>query len=85
MLYRVRLDAAFPNQTDAESFMTYARIFIAKANSVNEGKDNAEVSFVDFELCYHDETPNRPCEQIERKEVRAGKVVNIKVVKAVEL
>jgi len=85
MRYRVRIDAAFPNQSDADAFMVQAKTFIAKANSINEDKDNAEISFVDYEKCFHDETPTKPCERIERKEVKEGKVVDIKIVKAIEL
>lgn len=77
MRYRVRIDAAFDNQTDAENFMVQARTFIAKANSINEDKDNAEISFVDYHKCYHDEVPTKPCEPIERKEVKGGEVVEM--------
>ena len=85
MKYRVRIDAAFPNQSDAEAFMVQAKTFIGKATSINEGKDNAEISFVDNEQCFHDEMPAKPCRKIERNEVREGKVVDVKVIKAVEL
>lgn len=79
MRFRVRTDAAFPNQVDAEAFMVQARTFIARADSINEDKDNAEISFVDYEKCYHDEVPTRPCEKIERQEVHNGLVTPIRI------
>lgn len=70
MKYRVRLDLSFASQADAVSLTNYAKTMSSKAVSINEGKEEQEISFYDYEKCYHDETPNKPCEPIERKEIR---------------
>jgi len=68
MKYRVRLDLSFDSQTDAQTFMNYAKGLTSKAVSLNEGQDNEEISFCDMEICRHDE--GLPCEKMERVEVR---------------
>ena len=68
MKYRVRLDLSFDDETDAQSLMGYAKELSNKAVSINEGKDNEEISFCDMEICRHDES--LPCEQLERVEIR---------------
>ena len=72
MKYRVRLDLAFDNEADAKLLMGYAKRLSSRASSINEGEDNEEISFVDYELCGHDE--GLPCQKIERLEVRKLKV-----------
>ncbi len=68
MKYRVRLDLSFANQSDAQALMDAARALSAKAVSINEGKDNEEISFRDLHICRHDE--GLPCEKLERVEIR---------------
>ena len=68
MKYRVRLDLSFDTESDARALMTYARQQSTKAVSINEGKENEEISFCDLELCRHDE--GLPCTRLERVEVR---------------
>jgi len=68
MKYRVRLDLIFDDETDAQSLMGYARGLTGKAVSINEGKDNEEISFCDMEICRHDE--GLPCTGLDRVEVR---------------
>ena len=68
MKYRVRLDLSFVVETDAQILMNYARQLMSKAVSINEGKDNEEISFSDLEICRHDE--GLPCEKLERVEIR---------------
>ena len=68
MKYRVRLDLSFDSETDAQSLIDYARGLSSKAISINEGKDNEEISFYDLEICRHDE--GLPCERLERVEIR---------------
>lgn len=68
MKYRVRLDLSFDNETDARLLMDYAKEVSGKAISINEGRDNEEISFCDMELCRHDE--GLPCTKLERVEVR---------------
>ncbi len=68
MKYRVRLDLSFDSETDAQALMVYARGLSGKATSINEGEDNEEIAFCDFEICRHDE--GLPCEKLERVEIR---------------
>jgi len=68
MKYRVRVDLSFDNETDAQSVMNYARGLADKAVSINEGRDNEEISFCDVEICRHDE--GLPCTRLDRVEVR---------------
>jgi hypothetical protein len=68
MKYRVRLDLSFDNETDAQGLMTFAKELAGKAVSINEGKDNEEISFCDLEMCRHDE--GLPCTTLDRVEVR---------------
>lgn len=70
MKHRVRLDLSFSKESDAKSLMAYAKKLQGKAVSINEGLDNEEISNIDYHLCFHDEKKNRPCESIERVEVR---------------
>ena len=68
MKYRVRLDLSFDAEKEAQDLMDYARQLSDKAVSINEGRDNEEISFCDLELCRHDE--GLPCTGLERVEVR---------------
>ncbi len=68
MKYRVRLDLSFNSQSDAQALMDYAKALTAGAVSINEGRENEEISFCDYELCRHDE--GLPCTRLERLDVR---------------
>lgn len=70
MKYRVRTDLSFDKESDARDFMEDSKIKANKAVSVNEGNINEEISYCDIEKCYHDENPTKPCEKIERVEIR---------------
>jgi len=68
MKYRVRLDLSFDSESDAQSLMDYARGLTGKAVSINEDRDNEEISFCDMEICRHEE--GLPCTRLDRFEVR---------------
>ena len=68
MKYRVRVDLSFDAQSDAQTIMDYARQLSNKAVSINEGRDNEEISFCETEICRHDE--GLPCTRLDRVEVR---------------
>jgi len=68
MKYRVRLDLPLDNETDAKALIVYAKKLSAKATSINEGKDNEEIAFIDYEICGHDS--GVACKKIERVEIR---------------
>ncbi len=71
MKYRVRLDLSFDGEADAQALMDYARELSSKAVSINEGRDNEEISFSDLEICRHDESlTGEGCTRLERIEVR---------------
>jgi hypothetical protein len=67
MKYRVRLDLSFDTETNAQALMDYAKGLCPQAVSINEGRDNAEISFCEMEICRHDE--GLPCTRLERVEV----------------
>jgi len=68
MVYRVRLDLSFDGESDAKALMDFAKKLSTKASSINEGKDNEEISYIDYHLCGHDE--GLLCTKLERLEVR---------------
>ena len=72
MKYRVRLDLSFDNESDAQVLMDYAKQLSSKAVSINEDRDNEEISFCDLEICRHDE--GLPCTKLDRVEVRKSEV-----------
>ena len=74
MKYRVRLDLSFDTETDAQALMDYAKQLSGKAVSINEGSDNEEISFVDMEICRHDESFQEGCTRLDRVEVRKAEV-----------
>lgn len=88
MKYRVRLDLSFDpvsapyqstgsstGEADAQALADYARTLAGKAVSVNEGKDNEEISFCEMEICRHDE--GLPCIRLDRVEVRKQEVARL--------
>ena len=72
MKYRVRVDLSFDDEADAQALMAYAKEVSGKAVSINEGKDNEEISSCDMEICRHDE--GLPCTRLDRVEVRKQEV-----------
>ena len=74
MKYRVRLDLSFDDDADAQALMDYARQLSGKAVSINEGMDNEEISYLDHELCRHDESFQEGCTRLDRVEIRKSEV-----------
>ena len=70
MKYRVRVDLSFNDEADAQALMGYAKQLSSKAVSINEGRDNEEISFCDVEICRHDESFQEGCNRLDRVEVR---------------
>ena len=66
------MDLSFDAEADARAIMAYAKQLVAKAVSINEGRDNEEISFCDLEICRHDE--GLPCTKLERVEARKSEV-----------
>ena len=67
-MHRVRMDMSFDNEEDAQTLMTVTKQLSVRAVSINEGRDNEEISFCELEICHHDE--GLPCEKLERVEIR---------------
>ena len=55
MKYRIRLNMDFVKKTDAQALMDFAKGLVSKASNTNEGKENEEISFVEFRESHHDE------------------------------
>lgn len=70
MKYRVTLDIAFTSEAAARDLMAYAKSLTSLAASLNEGKDSEEIGYAEMHFCGHDESPAKPCELIERVEVK---------------
>jgi len=68
MKYRVRIDLSFEKEDDARSLMEYAKGLASRAMSINEGQNNEEIAFCDYELCGHDE--DKACQRVERLEIK---------------
>jgi len=68
MKHRVRVDISFDKEADALSLMASAKSLTNTAVSINEGSENEEISFCEYELCGHDE--GKPCTRLERVEIR---------------
>ena len=68
MKYRVRVDLSYDKKSDADDLMVLVKNASSQAVSINEGWDNEEISFCDYELCGHDE--GKPCTRLERVEIR---------------
>ncbi len=68
MKYRVRIDLSFESEADAQALTTYAKDISRNAVSINEGQVNEEISFLDYEICGHEE--GLPCTRLDRLEIR---------------
>jgi hypothetical protein len=72
MKYRVSLDMSFSSEAAARELMDFAKSLSGQAASLNEGKDSEEIGYAEIHLCGHDESPAKPCQPIERVEVRTA-------------
>ncbi len=68
MKHRVRIDLCFEKEDEAKALMEYAKSLASRAMSINEGQNNEEIAFCDYELCGHDE--DKACQRIERLEIK---------------
>ncbi len=77
MKHRVMIDLSFSKESDARNLHSYALSLMPRAESINEGQANEEISYVDLHPCGHDE--NKPCEkaEAEREELIDNKIVTI--------
>ena len=50
MKYRVRVDLSYEKKSDADDLMASVKSAASPAVSINEGRDNEEISFCEYEL-----------------------------------
>ena len=65
MLYRIRIDLAFPIEAPALALFNHAKGFLPQAVTINPGQVNEEKGFIMREACYHDERGREPCDLVE--------------------
>lgn len=64
MFYRVRIDLAYPQDTNPKAIEAHTKPLMAQAVIINPGQPNEEKGYITLEKCYHDEDPAKPCEII---------------------
>ena len=79
-LMRFRADIAYEPDNEGEAPELYdlieeARKRIGAAVVINEGDPEEERGYFIVENCYHDETPPKPCDTLERWEAGKGQVI----------
>ena len=65
MFYRVRIDLAYPADTNPKAILAHTKGLMPGAININHGDINQEIGFIILEKCYHDQDPTLPCEVIE--------------------
>lgn len=69
MIYRIRVDLAFEEEDPALDVYDKALDHIDKAVIINPGQLNEERGYIEVQRCYHNQTPNIPCERLAREDV----------------
>lgn len=62
MFYRIRIDLAYPSDTNPKSILAHTKNLMPGAIIINPHQDNEERGYIILEKCYHDEDPTKPCE-----------------------
>jgi len=65
MFYRIRVDLAYPQDTNPKAILAHTKALMPDALNINPGQPNQEQGYIILEKCYHDEAPTKPCEIIE--------------------
>jgi hypothetical protein len=70
MKWRITQTLILDEADEAEALRLFQNLKDKKGKfkTINKGKDNEEKSILQLERCYHDESPTKPCEIIERIE-----------------
>lgn len=66
MLYRIRLDLAYPEDTNPKAIIAQTKSLMPQAVVINPGQPNEERGYIILEKCFHDEDPLKPCEVIAK-------------------
>lgn len=61
MIYEVRAHLFFKSKPDAEDFVEHCHSAMDDAVVVHPDEPNQEGCSVELIMCYHDETPVKPC------------------------
>lgn len=61
MIYEVRANLYFDKKDEAVDFAHDCQTAMAKAVVIHPDEPNQEGSSVELIMCYHDETPTKPC------------------------
>ena len=61
MFYRVKIDLAYPGDTNPRAIEAHAETLLHQAVTINPGQPNEERGYIIIEECYHDEDPTKPC------------------------
>lgn len=75
MKYRIRMDISFDDESTAKSLFETVKKSSSKASSINEGKPSQEISYIEYEICGHDE--GKECQTIEKIEIRNIKISGV--------
>jgi len=65
MNYRIKIDLAYPSDTNPRSILAHTQSLLEGAVIINPGTPTEERGYIQLEKCYHDEHPTRPCEIID--------------------
>lgn len=66
MLYKLKMELAFETEKEPKSVLNKVKQVISKAVKRPSSSGMLDQAFVELHKCYHDETPAKPCEVIER-------------------
>lgn len=69
MFYRIRIDLAYPEDTNPISILAHTKGLMPGAVIINPGQDNEERGYILLEKCYHDESPTKECEILQNYQV----------------
>ena len=69
MFYRIRIDLAYPEDSNPKAILAHTKSLMPGAIVINPGQLNEERGYIILEACYHDEDPTKPCEVIESWQV----------------
>lgn len=66
MFYRIRVDLAYPEDTNPKAILAKAKDLLYTSVIINPGQINEERGYITLEKCYHDDDPTKPCEVIQQ-------------------
>lgn len=70
MFYRIRVDLAYPSDTNPKSILAHTKSLMPGAIIINPSQPNEERGYIVLEHCFHDEQPNKDCVVVESWQVK---------------